>query len=536
MPQGRTLPCCWRGHLGRLPASAVLAVLAVFAVFALGGCASIQSGHQATPSHAFDAPVQTRLGQAFAAQQAAHPGQSGFRLINNGVSALLTRAAMADAAERSLDLQTYIFEADESGCFLLERVLAAAGRGVRVRLLVDDYVRGLPDRLLHFLDAHPQIEVRVFNPYPGRADWSRSLQMIFNLDQLGQRMHNKMFLVDAQVGILGGRNIGNHYFEAQSDSNFRDIDVFASGPIVRQAGANYDRYWNSAIVVPVAAFPPAEPMTALDEACPARSTAAGPQIEYAARGAEFGSRVASPAGLTWARGTTVAETPVRSTVARSLAPSSIALLHARARREVKQELLAAVAYFVPGQQGTGLLTGLAARGVRVRVLTNSLASTDVVAVHSGYARYREPLLAGGVELHEYLPESVRPAPAAHRMRLGASASTLHAKVAVYDRRLLWIGSANFDARSGRINTETGVMIDSPELAARVAQSLERDLAPTQSWKLALGWDAAHSRHQVTWSAVRGGAALTLAREPDAPLSRHLEAAFYSLIPGLEDLL
>ena len=511
------------------------AALALAALLA-GGCASIQPGFQAVPSHAFDAPAQTRLGRQFAADEARHAGQSGFRLINNGVSALMTRAAMSDAAERSLDLQTYIFEADESGCFLLERVLAAAARGVRVRMLVDDYVRGMPDKLLHFLDAHPQIEVRMFNPYPGRADWTRSVQMIFDLASLGRRMHNKMFLVDAQIGILGGRNIGNHYFEAHGDANFRDVDVFASGSIVRQAGGNYDRYWNSDIVIPVAAFPPAEPMTSLADVCAAPSAEAGPQVEYQRSAAEFRNRVTSSDGLVWARGTAVAETPVRNSASRSLGASSIALIHGRARREVKQEMLMAVAYFVPGQQGVKLLTDLAARGVRVRVLTNSLASTDVVAVHSGYVRYREPLLAGGVELHEYLYDSARPAPAAHRMRLGTSASTLHAKVAIYDRRLLWIGSANFDPRSARINTETGVMIESAELAARIAGSLERDLSPAQSWKLVLQYNAGAGRYQIAWSALRAGAPVVFAHEPDASLWRHLAVGFYSLIPGLEDLL
>ena len=500
------------------------------------GCASIQPGWQAAPSRAFDAPAQTRLGQTFAGLESQHAGLSGFRLINNGVSALMTRAAMADAAERSLDVQTYIFEADEAGCFLLGRLLAAAARGVRVRLLVDDYVRGMPDRLLQFLDAHPNIEVRVFNPYPGRPDWTRGLQMLSNLDRLGQRMHNKMFLVDAQIGILVGRNIGNHYFEAQSDSNFRDVDVFAAGPIVRQAGGNYDRYWNSEIVVPVDAFPRAEPLGRLGEVCPAPSAEAGPEVEYAAKRNEFSDRIRAPEGLVWARANAVAETPVRRNVSHSLAPSSIALLHARARREVAKEMLIAVAYFVPGPRGTKLLTDLAARGVRVRVLTNSLASTDVVAVHSGYARYREPLLAGGIELHEYLPESVRPTPASHRMRIGTSASTLHAKVAIYDRRHLWIGSANLDARSARINTETGVMIDSPELAARVAASLDRDFSLAQSWNLELGYDQSASRYQLTWRAERAGRPIVFTREPDAPLWRHFEAAFYSLIPGLEDLL
>lgn len=511
-------------------------VALVWLLLLAAGCASIKPDWQATPSQAFSTPGETRLGKAFAPLEAGHQGQSGFRLINNGVSALMTRAAMADAAERALDIQTYIFEADEAGCFVMERLWNAANRGVRVRLLVDDYVRGMSDRLLQYLDAHPNIEVRVFNPYPGRADWTRGLQMLFDLEHLGRRMHNKMFLVDGQIGILGGRNLGNHYFEAQSESNFRDVDVFASGPVVRQAGGNYDRYWNSNIVVPVAAFPDAPPLRSLAEACPAPSSKAGPQIEYVLRAEEFRRRINGTEPLVWARATAVAEAPQRAAVTKSLAPSSIALLHARARRDVQQEVLVGVAYFVPGQQGTRFLTELAARGVKVRILTNSLASTDVVAVHSGYARYREPLLRGGVELHEYLADSARPVPAHHRMRVGTSNSTLHAKVVIYDRKRLWIGSANFDPRSAAINTETGVMIDSEELAKRVADSFERDLSPQQSWKLGLRYDATAGSDKLTWSAMRNGNMVTLDREPDASLWRHLEVGFYSLLPGLEELL
>ena len=511
------------------------AVLCIALVAVLSGCASIRADWHAEPSAAFSATADTRLGKTFAPHQAAHPGQSGLRLINNGVSALMTRSAMADAAEHAIDLQTYIFETDATGCFVLQRLFAAAGRGVRVRILVDDYVRGMSDALLQWLDAHPHIEVRVFNPYPGRADWTRNMQMLFDLARLGQRMHNKMFLVDGQIGVLGGRNIGNHYFEAEGESNFRDIDVFAAGPVVRQAGGNYDRYWNSVIVVPVAAFPPAPPVT-LDQACPAGGAEAGPEVEYRARGAEYRQRVSTNEGLVWARATAVAEAPVRAATAHSITPSAIALAHARARRNTQREMLLAVAYFVPGRQGVEVLGGLKQRGVRVRVLTNSLASTDVVAVHSGYARYREALLARGVELHEYFPDSARPVPSGHRMRLGTSSSTLHAKVAVYDRHLLWIGSANFDARSSRINTETGVMIESAELAGRIAQSLERDLSPAQSWRLELAYDPAIAANRITWNGQRNGKMLTTPVEPGASLWRHLQTGIFSLIPGLEDLL
>lgn len=194
------------------------------------------------------------------------------------------------------------------------------------------------------------------------------------------------------------------------------------------------------------------------------------------------------------------------------------------------------AYFVPGERGVEVLSELKARGVRVRILTNSLSSTDVPAVHSGYSRYREALLAAGVELHEYRVDSPRPIPSTRLLRTGRSDSALHAKVLVHDRRMVWIGTANFDPRSRRINTETGLLIDSEALAARMLTSVERDFAPAQSWRLELETDAQSGARHIVWVGERDGKPLRLAREPEAGLLRQLRVLFYSLLPGLEELL
>ncbi len=506
----------------------------------LAGCATIRGDYVAQPSQAFDRPQETALGRAYAAGQAERPGLSAFRLINNGVSALLTRAALADLAERSLDIQYYIYDPDETGAFLLERIQAAAERGVRVRIILDDYLLGLDDASLARIDAHPNVEVRIFNPYRDRMRWSRPLQMLFNLDRLGRRMHNKVFVADGQIGILGGRNISNHYMEGEAEANFRDVDLLASGPVVGEALRSFDAFWNSEIVVPVAAFEarPADNDDALhfDRLRAEAAAGRGPYAEYGQRKPDFVRRLLAGESMIWARGRAIAEPPVRQREGEAKPSAEIARALAIARQNARKEVTYAVAYFVPGERGVQLLSELAGRGVRVRVLTNSLAATDVVAVHAGYSKYREGLLAGGVELYEYRSDARRPEPGGHRLRLGSSGSALHAKVVVHDRRLVWVGSANFDPRSRRLNTEAGLLIESEELAERLLSSIEWDFSPRNSWQLGLEKDPQGGSRRLTWNGERDGKIVNLAQEPDAGLLRHLGVLFYSILPGVEDLL
>ena len=505
----------------------------------LAGCASIDTGHQATPSQAFDQPQRTTLGQAHAASEQQHAAQSGFRFLNNGVSALLSRAALIDTAERAIDVQSYIFEADDTGLFLLERLLAAADRGVRVRLLLDDHHIGFDDATLARINAHRQVEVRLFNPYPDRL-WPRTLQLLGRMDRLGRRMHNKLFLVDGQVGVIGGRNIGNHYFEGEGESNFRDADLLVTGPVVRQAAASFDQYWNSPMVVPVEALGVRAEIgsAAVSEAALAQWRASasgyGPHAEYQRRREEFQQRLLSAQGWVWAPAQLVAEPPIRQAEGAPKASAEVARALARVRDQARQEVVYATAYFVPGERGVAVLTQLATRGVQVRVLTNSLAATDVVAVHAGYAPYREALLAGGVALYEYRPDAPRPAPKTHRVRAGRSESSLHAKVVVFDRHTLWVGSANFDPRSRYLNTEVGVLIESPTLAQQVLATLAHDLQPSHSWQLALQPDVS-GRSRLVWQGERAGQPWQTDREPDASTWRQWQVRWFQLL-GIEHLL
>ena len=505
-------------------------------------CATIPDGHRAEPSSAFNRPQETALGRAYAAAQAAHPGISGFRLLNNGVSALMTRAAMADLAERAIDVQYYIFDNDDVGRFLLERLLAAAERGVRVRILLDDHELNFEDDFLAKLDAHPNIEIRVFNAFPGRARWSRALQLVSQLDRLGRRMHNKIFAVDGQVAVLGGRNISNRYFEARSDANFRDVDVFAAGPVVGEVSRHFDAYWNSPIVTAVAAFArsavlPAQQLNAELRPREGEDGGFGPGAEYRQSIAEFVRRVRdSPAELTWANGAAIIEPPVRQAPDQAKPSSEVARVHAIERQRAQKEMTMAVAYFVPGERGVEVLSALRQRGVRVRILTNSMVSTDVLAVHAGYSRYREPLVAAGIELHEYRSDAPRPERRHHFMQMGRSESALHAKVVVYDRRMVWIGSANFDPRSRRLNTEGGLMIESPVLAERLLATMEQDFSPENSWRLLLETPPDSAQARLVWAGTSEGAPVRLSNEPGAGILRHIKVMFLSILPGMEELL
>jgi putative cardiolipin synthase len=325
------------------------------------------------------------------------------------------------------------------------------------------------------------------------------------------------------------------------------MDVLAAGPVVAEVSKHFDSYWNDPIVVPVAAFgadagdagdgKAGAARTVDAAATAARRGELGSQVEYRRRKDEYERRVLDGGrDLVWASVRPVTEPPVRQLPGAAKPSAEVARALAIERQRTQRDYTMETAYFVPGERGVEVLSELRARGVRVRILTNSLASTDVPAVHSGYSRYREALLAAGVELHEYRVDSPRPIPSTQLLRSGRSDSALHAKVLVHDRRTVWIGTANFDPRSRRINTETGLLIDSEVLAARMLESMERDFAPAQSWRLELEAGAQSGARHIVWVGEQDGKPLRLEREPQAGFLRHLRVLFYSLLPGIEELL
>lgn len=447
----------------------------------LAGCASLPPPAPRPAEHAFDAPQTTMLGRMVAAA-APSPDLSGVRLLVSGHDAFGSLAELADHAERSLDLQYYLIHSDASSRALMRRVRAAADRGVRVRLLLDDLNTAGQDSILLRLTAHPNIEVRLYNPFPARlTTYGRVLASLADLTRINQRMHNKATIADGALAITGGRNIGDAYFVHSQASNFLDIDLLVAGPVVRGLSASFDAFWNSPAAYPVeavamrpAAPPPAElegnlPPPGPPPALPATFTLPATALT--------GELARHELRLDWAEARVVADTPLKT---ETFTHDLVSLL-----REARHDVTVISPYFVPGPRGVAAAKAMSARGVKLRVLTNSLATTDSPVVHIGYARYREALLALGVELHELRPRlgATRQVASA----FGSSQASLHAKVVVVDGREALVGSMNMDPRSQRLNTELGILVRSPALARQLTDLVD-ELCSGSTWRLGLADD------------------------------------------------
>ena len=468
-----------------------------------------------TPSYVITAPETTPLGKQVAAMRprGASVGQSGLFLLGQGVEAFSARVGLAQRATRTLDVQYYAVFADESGSLLLGEMIDAARRGIRVRLLLDDLHTSGEGLDLALLAAIPGIEVRVFNPFVSRGFGpARLLEFIADGERLNRRMHNKAWIADNVGAIIGGRNLGNKYFSGPSETTFADLDVLTLGPVTREISRSFDRYWNSEWALPI--------------------TAPTDKEKVPARLAEFANRIAqikaSNYGISlrksdpvadlfagrratvWATAHAVVDPVSKFDADKSPEVESYVLTEvAEQLRATRQSLLMVSPYFVPGESGTNLLKGLVDRGVKVRVLTNSLGATDVPLVHAGYAKYRPALLKNGVTLYELKPTAAPDIGAARRetsLALGSEAS-LHAKAFVIDQRTVMIGSMNFDPRSAWYNSELGILVESPELAAQVVQAFDRVTSSDRVWKMAL------DENSLAWISTDLKDASTLRSEP-----------------------
>ncbi len=383
---------------------------------------------------------------------------------------------MIRAAVQSLDVQYYIWKTDTTGLLLLDELRAAAERGVRVRLLLDDNgIEGM-DRVLSELDALPNLEVRLFNPFSGRS--FKRLGYLSDFKRLNQRMHNKSLTVDALATLVGGRNIGDPYFGVDDEVNFADVDALAVGPVAREVGAWFDQYWNSDFAYPIdrllqhageaQAVEPTEPLA--ERVASIKRELAAPYQDALNRSTTVQALLQQSRPLNWARVRVLSDPPSKFTGTapeRALMLDRLSTELGRAQSEV--DLVSA--YFVPGERGSAILAELARSGVQTRIITNSLAATDVASVHAGYAKRRKALLAAGVKLYEFKPD------ASLQQGSGAgSAASLHGKTFLVDRSRLFVGSFNLDQRSFFLNSEMGLIIDSPAVSRQVAEGLDRELA------------------------------------------------------------
>jgi putative cardiolipin synthase len=468
-----------------MTASGVLRALITLCLAAAvtAGCDSLPSLENRTVSTAFADTSETRLGKAVAAAVAANPGKSGIHSLQDARDAFAARMLLARAAERSLDVQYYIWKNDLSGKLLFGELAEAADRGVRVRLLLDDNPTSGLDETLAALEAHPNIEVRLFNPFVAMTRKWRVLGFLTDFSRLNRRMHNKSFTADNQVTVVGGRNVGDEYFGATDGVVFSDLDVLAIGPVVKDVSQQFDQYWASDSAYPVDRLLPRVPpeQAGLVESAAAlveRDPAAAAYVE-AVRQSEFVQElIGQRLKFDWASTRMVTDDP-----GKGLGLASEHELIGTHLKEAIGDPVTDVAlvspYFVPGEVGTDLFVSMAKRRVRVRVLTNSLEATDVVPVHAGYAKRRKPLLEAGVQLYEL--RSLVPQGAHHerdyRLHLGSggsgsSASSLHAKTFAVDHARVFVGSFNFDPRSVHLNTELGFVIESPDMARRIEAAFD----------------------------------------------------------------
>ncbi|WP_415767987.1 phospholipase D family protein [Paraburkholderia sp. J69-1] len=488
----------------------------------------------------------TALGTALAAPEAAHPGESGFRLLATGTDSLQMRVALARAATKTLDMQYYIANEDTTGKLLLGAALYAADRGVRVRMLVDDLNFHDIDRLMASLNSHPNIQIRVFNPYGSTTEsmFTRTRNFFSNVDQFTRRMHNKSTIIDNELVIVGGRNLGDEYFSASPTLQFRDLDVLGAGPVAASVSASFDEYWNSSVAYPLGVlnhqkFDAHDLDAARDDLRKHWRETADPYNAKPLNATPLAQQITrNELGLVWAKWQFVADSPgkIGGPEQGELGDAMRSLLDRI--RTAKSSVLVFSPYFVPHDAGVQELTKLTARGVRVAILTNSLAATDAVAVQAGYSPYRVPLLKAGVELYEFKPiqhEGTR------ERRFGITGSqsraSLHAKAYVIDDSTLVIGSLNLDPRSAKLNTELALTIDSQPIAREVTGYFAHATAPAVSYHVTLATpeQLAQQRGTVTnsplvWTDEENGMIRTYNLDPGAGFYRNLLTGLFLLLP------
>jgi putative cardiolipin synthase len=506
-------------------------LFATAALALLAACSTLPADVPRTESRAFADTGETHLGRAVGPQAAAHRGLTGVFPIPDGREAFAARVLLARAAERSLDVQYFIWHADTSGSMLARALWGAAERGVRVRMLIDDANTKGQDDMIATLASNPRIEVRLFNPFVNRS-W-RAGDFAMDFSRVNRRMHNKSFTADNQVAVVGGRNIGDEYLGAESEVAFSDLDLLLAGTAVQAVSAEFDTYWNSASAYPAGSVVPA----------------AAPET-VARMVDQWERRIASPDSKTYVDA--VSATPiVRNMLAGTLAfdwvsarviyddpakvlnPPERADLHmaprlAEALGQPTAEVDLVSPYFVPTAEGTAALVALAERGVRVRVLTNSLEATDVPPVYASYANYREELLRHGIRLFE-LKRSAGPVARPdgqtvpeHETR---GASALHAKTFAVDRKRIFVGSFNLDPRSARLNTEMGVVVESAPLASRLARVFDEEL-PQLAYEVRLKADG----QGVEWVDQTQAGVVTHASAPGTSALRRFWVGFLSILP------
>ncbi len=506
--------------------------LVILGLFFISSCATLPKDFDRPESHSFSDTDDTRLGRARHEEKLAHPGKSGFLLLANGLDAFVARAKLAQAAERSIDAQYFLIKKDLISWLFVDQLLKAADRGVRVRLLVDDVYFGDKDLGAAVMDSHPNVEVRLFNPFSRKT--FRFTQFITRFGSVTRRMHNKSFTVDNMVTILGGRNIADEYFQAHPELAFGDLDVLSIGPVVRDVSDSFDLYWNSEWSYPISVLKDKLPTEEeINQKRQLLSDFIAEQKDSAYLEALRNSDLANAirdgqVHYQWGGAEVIYDQPEKIIHDFSKEEFHMAPKLRPYIEDVQEELIIFSPYFVPGKKGVTFLKQLSERGVRVRILTNSLASTNLSIVHAGYAKYRKTLLRAGIELYEVNKKFGKEERKEKEHEQGASKTVLHAKAFVLDREQVFIGSLNLDPRALFHNTEIGVVLASPEIANDMRDWFDQNIEEV-AFRLELGNDK-NGSERIFWHGIENGENRMFTVDPHTSFWLRFKIGFMGLLP------
>ncbi|MGO2159483.1 MAG: phospholipase D family protein [Vibrio toranzoniae] len=497
--------------------------LTLLLVIILGGCSSLPEGidHPAEPHTSPASSSLSVLSEEYQ-YESIDQGTTAVHLQESGWDALAQRLALVESAEHTIDIQYYIWNSDESGSYLASRLLEAADRGVKVRVMLDDINLNEREGLLSALNAHPNVEIRIFNPTPTRRGFSKWLSFVGDFSRLNRRMHNKSFTVDGTLSVVGGRNIGDEYFDLSDEINFRDRDVLVMGSVVTTIQTSFIEYWNSRWSYPIDMLG--------DEMLPDISILIGtepPSYQHFPELPIDGKSAAkllksTLSQMTWVNARFVYDPPVPIDSDNTDLPKVTAVLLADLARESKHEILLESAYLVFDDGQLDEWHSLSNNNVEIKALTNSMASNDLVTNHSAYAGRRSDMLEHGIELFELKPESKLCETSTKDASKCAPSTAygLHAKSVVFDKRIASIGSFNFNLRSTYLNTESVLIIENKEVAETLAETIEQAMSEENSWRLELeDGDVYWYSGEKSWDS-----------EPETGKWERMQSGFLQLLP------
>ncbi|PMM42776.1 phospholipase D family protein [Vibrio splendidus] len=497
--------------------------LTLVLVAILGGCSSLPEGidHPTEPQTSPESSTLSVLASEYQ-PETLEQATTAVRLQESGWDALAQRLALVESAEHTIDIQYYIWNSDVSGSYLASRLLAAAERGVKVRVMLDDINLNEREGLLSALDAHPNVEIRIFNPTPTRRGFSKWLSFVGDFSRLNRRMHNKSFTVDGTLSVVGGRNIGDEYFDLSDEINFRDRDVLVMGSVVTTIQTSFIEYWNSRWSYPVDMLG--------DDEQPDLSKIDNIVVPHYQNYPELPVDSKSSTQLlkgalsqmTWVNARFVYDPPVPIDSDDTNLPKATAVLLADLASKSEDEILLESAYLVFDDGQLDEWQSLSNNSVEIKALTNSMASNDLVSNHSAYAGRRSDMLEHGIDLFELKPESKLCEESTKDATKCAptTAYGLHAKSVVFDRSIASIGSFNFNLRSTYLNTESVLIIENKVIAGTLAETIEQAMNEDNSWRLELeDGDVYWYSGEQSWDS-----------EPETGKWERMQSGFLQLLP------